>query len=161
MNTETFNTIFLGCKDRAMRFAWSITGSRQDAEDVVQDVYERLWRRRLLIRSLTLRSLIMTSVRNAAIDRTRSRPTLPLESNRPAEVQSSDTALLDELYRAISRLPEAQRTAVTMHDIEGMTINEISAETGASDASIRMALSRGRKTLRKHITKIINYGVEE
>ena len=71
MTSETFNTIFLGCKDRAMRFAWSITGNRQDAEDIVQDVYEKLWRRRLLIRDTGLPSLIMTSVRNAAIDRTR------------------------------------------------------------------------------------------
>ena len=67
MTTETFNTIFLSVKDRAMRFAWSITGSRSDAEDIVQDVYERLWQRRFLLRSNGFKSLIMTSVKNASI----------------------------------------------------------------------------------------------
>ncbi|MBQ8863961.1 MAG: RNA polymerase sigma factor [Rikenellaceae bacterium] len=161
MTSETFNTIFLGCKDRAMRFAWSITGNRQDAEDIVQDVYEKLWRRRLLIRDTGLPSLIMTSVRNAAIDRTRRLKPMPLEGSQESSAQNPDTALLDQLYRAISLLPEAQRNAVTLHDIEGMEIDEIAALTGVSTASVRMALSRGRNTLRNKLTKIINYGVEE
>ena len=86
---------------------------------------------------------------------------MPLEGTQESSAQNPDTALLDQLYRAISLLPEAQRNAVTLHDIEGMEIDEIAALTGVSTASVRMALSRGRNTLRNKLTKIINYGVEE
>ena len=161
MTTETFNTIVLSVKDRAMRFAWSITGSRSDAEDIVQDVYERLWQRRFLLRSNGFKSLIMTSVKNASIDRLRRQTPSPPELNTTVEADTGDSALLDELYRAISHLPESQRVAVTLHDIESLSIDEIATTTGNTPAAVRMALSRGRNTLRKHLTQIINYGVEE
>lgn len=160
MTTETFNNIFLEFKDRAMRKAWSIVGNRNDAEDIVQDVYEKLWRRRLLIRQAEFHGLLMTAVRNASIDLTRRRrPTTPPIDNSQSAPQS-DHALLDELFRAISQLPEVQQEIVTMHDIEGMTTQEIAHITGHSPEAIRMALHRARTTLKKKLTKIMSHGVE-
>ncbi len=164
MTAETFNNIFLEHKDRAMRWAWSILGNKEDAEDVVQDVYEKLWRRRLLIRQNGFKSLIMTTVHNTSIDLKRQRPTTTttIQENKTENTNdSSDTLLIDHIFQVISTLPEKQQIAVTLHDIEGLDTSEIALETGLSPEAIRMALSRGRTTLRDKISKIINYGINK
>ena len=88
MNSQDLNQEFLALKDSAYRYAASLLHDRVEAEDLVQDLYERLWRRRLLIRQSGFRQLVMTSTRNMAIDRLRHRQrighTLPLESAEPS-----------------------------------------------------------------------------
>ena len=55
MNSEQLNIEFLRVKDAAYRYAVALLRDRSEAEDLVQDLYERLWRRRLLLRrSVTL-----------------------------------------------------------------------------------------------------------
>ena len=73
MNSEQLNIEFLSVKDAAYRYAVALLRDRSEAEDLVQDLYERLWRRRLLLRRTGFRSLVMTSIRNASLDRLRER----------------------------------------------------------------------------------------
>ena len=62
MNSQDLNQEFLTLKDSAYRYAASLLRAPTEAEDVTQDLYERLWRRRLLIRRTGFRALVMTTV---------------------------------------------------------------------------------------------------
>lgn len=166
MNSQDLNQEFLTLKDSAYRYAASLLHDRQEAEDLVQDLYERLWRRRLFIRQSGFRQLVMTSTRNMAIDRLRHRQrigyTLPLESvDSPAE-PPADTPTAEELSRHISRiiasLPEREREVVHLREVEGMSFDEIAALTGSTPTAARMAASRGKAKLREELNKILDYG---
>ncbi|MBR5891853.1 MAG: hypothetical protein IKZ18_07450, partial [Bacteroidaceae bacterium] len=61
----------MNVKDAAYRYAVSLLHNPTEAEDLVQDLYEKLWRRRLLLRQSGFRSLALTSARNLALDRLR------------------------------------------------------------------------------------------
>ena len=73
MNSEELNIEFLKVKESAYRYAASLLRAPTEAEDVTQDLYERLWRRRLLVRRAGFRALVMTTVRNMCLDRLRGR----------------------------------------------------------------------------------------
>ena len=73
MKSEEFNTEFLKIKDSAFRYALSLLRDRHAAEDAAQDLYEKLWRRRLLIGRDRFPSLAMVSMRNICLDRFRRR----------------------------------------------------------------------------------------
>ncbi len=50
MTAQELDTEYIKVKDAAYRYAASLLHSREEAEDLVQDLYEKLWRRRLLVR---------------------------------------------------------------------------------------------------------------
>lgn len=166
MNSQDLNQEFLALKDSAYRYAASLLHDRVEAEDLVQDLYERLWRRRLLIRQSGFRQLVMTSTRNMAIDRLRHRQrighTLPLESAEPSAEPLSDAPSAEELSRHIGRiiasLPEREREVVHLREVEGMTFDEIATLTGTTPTAVRMAASRGKAKLREELNKILDYG---
>lgn len=73
MTAQELNTEFLEVKDAAYRYACSLLHNREEAEDLVQDLYEKLWRRRLLVRHKGFAQLVMTSTRNMSLDILRAR----------------------------------------------------------------------------------------
>ena len=162
MNSEELNIQFLEVKDSAYRYAVRLLHDTTEAEDVVHDLYERLWRRRLLIRRVGFRALVMTSVRNMSLDRLRrqqqNRHTAiedePLATERP-EVDNP-VAIVRMI---ISRLPEREREIIHLHDVEGMDYEDIAEVVGTSVMAARMACSRARQKVKEEFEKIMSYGV--
>lgn len=155
-------------RDTVYRLALNILGSSVEAEDVAQDIYERVWRARdaILARQWP-RAYVCRMTRNLAIDRLRStqRQTLSTcneslsASDLSTVIDIRDMAILTK--RAIGSLPERQRITIYMRDVEGYEIDEI-AEAMESDAqSVRMNLSRARKSVRDKVMEIISYGTRE
>jgi RNA polymerase sigma-70 factor (ECF subfamily) len=60
----------------------------------------------------------------------------------------------------ISTLPERQRLAIQMRDVEGYELEEIAEVLECDQTSVRMNLSRARKSIREQILKAMNYGTE-
>lgn len=163
MNSEQLNIEFLSVKDAAYRYAVALLHDRSEAEDAVQDLYERLWRRRLLLRRSGFRSLVMTAIRNAALDRLRER-----ERRRSAsidEVATESVELEDRrdevliIKQIIARLPEREREVIHLRDVEGMAFEDIAEVVGCSEVAARMAHSRARQKVKDEFSKIMNYGV--
>ena len=74
MAHRDFNDTYLAMQDRLYRLAAGIVGDRDEAGDVVQDTYERLWHRRTrVMEQRNPEGYIMASVRNLCLDRLRSR----------------------------------------------------------------------------------------
>lgn len=163
MNSEQLNIEFLSVKDAAYRYAVALLHDRSEAEDAVQDLYERLWRRRLLLRRSGFRSLVMTAIRNAALDRLRERERRRCESvdEAVAELVEMDERR-DEvalIKRIIARLPEREREVIHLRDVEGMAFEDIAQVVGCSEVAARMAHSRARQKVKDEFSKIMNYGV--
>ncbi len=136
-----------------LRFAINILRNEADAQEVVSQVSERLWRQReRLLSQGSATTFAMTAVRNGCYDHARYRqrhhneePTERLSNNEPS-IESRDTIELVRL--AISWLPERQREILHLKDIEGFSSGEIAKIFDIEENNVRMILSRARSALR-------------
>jgi len=161
MSREIYDNEVLPMRDRIYRFARSILGDASQAEDTVQDVMERLWRRRNeLGRYENIQAMVMTATRNAAIDAIRRRrETETLERLKAEESRTHEMSDMHQIVgKLIEKLPEAIRAVIHLRDIEGYEIEEIADIVKRDAATVRVYLSRARKTVKEELIKIMNYG---
>lgn len=140
----------------AARFAERLTGSPQQAEEVVQSAFLRLWQRaeRWEGRS-RFSTWFYRVVHNVAIDqRRRVRAVLePLEDSlpdpRPGAAEQLEQERRDARVRAaLAALPERQRSAIVLSHYEGRTQAEAAQILGISEGALESLLSRARAALR-------------
>ena len=162
MTSEELNIAFIELKDAAYRYAVALLGNRVEAEDAVQDLYEKLWRRRLLIRQKSFSALLMTSVRNICMDRLRDRERRRSElivEPPPAEPSSTDEDISAIIHRLIEQLPDKEREVIHLRDVEEWQFEDIATTMGISENAARMALSRARQKIKMELSKIMSYGL--
>lgn len=143
------------------RLACSILGQSDEAQDMMQDVAERVLRKKEGLQEVeNIDAFLTRSVRNACIDRLRRRKDttskIPEVPDEKSPEGWSDRQLV---HKALARLPEKQRLAVHLKDIEGYSGKEIARILETDEANVRTILSRGRRTLREIIVKEIGYGI--
>ena len=159
MDASEFKSRFLPCHRRMFLTALRLTRHRQDAEDIVQDAFTKLWElRHDTLADKNVEAYCTRIVHNLFIDRQR-RQHLHIsaqaadEFNLPdyhatgnkLEQQESENMVM----RLIGELPEQQRQIITLRDVEGLTYEEIAQQTGLTEVNIRVLLSRARKTIRE------------
>ena len=147
--------------DFMFRLACSILGRSDEAQDMMQDVAERILRRQEDLEDVrNMDSFLARAVRNACIDRIRRRrettPKIPDVSDDRSADRWSDRQLV---HKALARLPERQRLAVHLKDIEGYSNKELAGILETDETNVRTLLSRGRRALRDIIEKEIGYGI--
>ena len=164
MTAQELNTEFVEAKDAAYRYACSLLHNREEAEDLVQDLYEKLWRRRVLIRHKGFVPLVMTSTRNMCMDILRSRQKGWEETEKETaimweeEQEKEDTAAIVE--KLVERLPQKEREAFHLRVVEGLDYPVIAEIMGIAESAARMACSRGRNKIKEQLLKIMDYGLE-
>jgi RNA polymerase sigma-70 factor (ECF subfamily) len=162
MTQRDFNDIYLGLQQCIYRLAVGLTGNSSEAEDVVQDLYERLWHRRDRITGRdNPEGYILASARNLCLDRLRARrprveisPTTPDLGGRPDEGEMTEI-----VASLVAALPEKQRTVMRLRDVECMEIDQIASVMEIRETAVRMSLSRARGTVKEKLEKIIRYGL--
>lgn len=139
--------------------AFRLTGHAAEAEDLVQEVYLKLWTQRDRLPQMdSEEAYCVRMVRNVFLDRRRS-ARLPLSgesiAERPAVADddvAAHTELCDLAARArmlMDRLPEQQRTVMMLKDVDDCTYEEVAERTGLTPGNLRVVLSRARKTIRR------------
>ena len=136
------------------RYAGAIVGSR--ADDVTQDAFSKalLAMRRPDGADIELRPWLYRIVRNTALNDLRDRPQAAEElaetiagGQGPDEILEQREELAD-LMRRLGDLPESQRAAIVMRELEGLGHEEIAAALGVTGGAARQAIHRGRQALR-------------
>lgn len=164
--TATYSQLITEVRATLYRLALSVVANSVEAEDIVQDVCERAWRARdKVLSNEHPRAYICRMAHNLAIDRVRHRERERLFSVQEKTLSINgntivDTANITQLtQQLIATLPDKQRTAMHMRDVEGYEIEEIAEVMEIDSASVRMNLSRARKYIREELLKVMNYGV--
>lgn len=159
MTGQEFSTLYLPLGEGLYRVAYGLLASEADAEDALQDLFVKLWDRRDTLDYVhNPRAYCITMLRNLCLDRLRARSRAaeePLETEAAAE-DSADARTLDReqrarLVRAVEGLPKNQRAVVEMRLLQGLTYEEIAAETSLSPLSLRVLLARARKTIKSQL----------
>lgn len=169
MTPEQFIDKLLPLKDKLYRFANRLLNEPEDAEDVVQEVFLRLWDRKEDIDSYrSIEAMAMTIARNLSIDMLRasgkviqddSQEVLLIDNLTPYDL----TELKDTTSRVnalINHLPEQQRLILHLRDIEGYDFDEIAALLDLNLNVIRVNLSRARKKIKEQLIKVQQYELQ-
>ena len=158
MDQAEFAARLIPLKDKIFRFARAILSDVSEAEDVTQDVFEKLWKSRGSLDGCTnLEAFVMVSVRNLCYDRLRSRRTK--QEKLGMLRNETDNAAQELLRRAMETLPEKQRTIMHLRDIENYDIDRIAEIVGMEGPTVRVLLSRARKRVRERFKAIMDYGI--
>jgi RNA polymerase sigma-70 factor (ECF subfamily) len=142
--------------DRLYRAAWALTGAREDAEDLVQETYERvLRRRREIAREADALPYLLGVLRNTWVDtiRTRARrPTTPLELEAAARIEAPAAAsspveriAAREVFAAVAELPQEFRDVLAAVDVAGLSYAEAAQALDLPVGTVMSRLSRGRR----------------
>lgn len=169
MNQVQFLALTSPFKDKVFRLAKRLLVSKEEAEDATQEVLVKLWHKgESLIGFNSVEAFAMTITKNHCLDQLKSKRAQTIKivhdnytDNTPSlEKKIEDSDSLDWVEKIMNQLPEQQRLIVQMRDIEQYEFEEIAAIMQMNETAIRVALSRGRKTIREGMTKINGYGME-
>lgn len=171
MKKISFQTDVLPLKNELFRLALRITLNRAEAEDVVQETMIKVWKRREQWEQIdSIEAFCLTICRNLSLDKMRrmdnqaqtlemgSDPTDHSYSANPEEqaVQKDRVTLVRQL---ISQLPEKQRSAMQLRDIEGKSYKDIADIMNITEEQVKVNIFRARQTIKKEFKKHEEYGL--
>ena len=168
---RAFEQIVLQTERAVYNLALSIVKKKEDAEDVTQETYLRLWRAASELKlESSLKLYILRTARNLALDLIRKNSkrdeidTVILDAEGEFEIDIADDSpdsRPDESYlrkiekevvrRSIEELPSAAREIIVLRDIEGLSYTEIAEMLGLTEGTLKSKLFRARERLRKII----------
>ncbi|WP_461532766.1 RNA polymerase sigma factor [Sinomicrobium sp.] len=155
-------------KDKLFRLAKRLLTSTEEAEDALQEVLLKLWVNKSKITAYrSIEAFAVTATKNYCLDRLRSKQASNLQlvhtnytdesSSLQAQVEAKDSVSL--MHEIVQRLPEQQKMVLQLRDVEHYEFEEIGEMLEMNPASVRVALSRARKTVREELIKKHRYGV--
>lgn len=166
--TEFLHTV-LPFKDKVFRLAKRLLVSREEAEDATQEVLLKLWNNKSKMETYkNVEAFSMTMTKNFCLDKLKSKQAQNLkivhsnyqDHNVALQKQLETNDSLSHVERLIEGLPEQQKMVIQLRDIEQYEFHEIEEMLGIKAATIRVALSRARKTIREQLIKAHNYGIK-
>jgi RNA polymerase sigma-70 factor, ECF subfamily len=141
--------------DRLYRAAWAICGSREQAEDLVQDTFLRVLGRRRLLHSENDVGYLLRTLRNTYLDQRRSemrRPQVEPLDEKLAVSEDGATALeARAVYGAIAALPAGCRDALVAVDVLGLSYREAARALRTREAALTSRLYRGREQVARRL----------
>ncbi len=163
-------------RDLVFNQAYFFTGSIEDAEDITQEVFIRLWNNFKKIKPIAARSWALRVTKNLCIDHIRKKKahisttiinnesvdileTMPDTNRNPEEVILCNE-IKENVHGLLALLPENLRNVVIMRDIQGLEYKLIAEIMEIPLNSIKVYLHRGRKLLAKYLMQDVRKIVE-
>lgn len=169
MNQTEFVQIIQPFKDKMFRLAKRLLISAEEAEDATQEVLVKLWNKKEVIQEIkSIEAMAMTITKNYCLDQLKSKRASNLkivhsnykDSESSVYQKTEDKDTWSWVENLINDLPQNQRLIIQMRDIEAYEFEEIAEILQLNEATIRVTLSRARKTIREKMTNTHNYGIK-
>ena len=169
MNEIEYLKIITPFKDKIFRIARRLLVSVEEAEDATQEVLLKLWNHRQKFKDYkSPEAFAMTMTKNWCFDRLKSKQAQNLKivhnnyEDHSKSLQKS-IEVNDSLHWVkihMESLPANQKLILQLRDIEQYEFNEIAKVLDMTETTIRVTLSRARKSIREKLTKTHNYGTK-
>lgn len=170
MDLEAFENRVLPSKNKLFRFALRFLGNEEEAKDIVQEVFIRVWNGREKMEQVqNWEAWCMRITRNLSLDHIRlkkGKNTQALESgfelhhNGLTPHESTEIGeSMKKISQMIAALPEKQRQVIHLRDVEGYSYQEICEILEIDMNQVKVNLFRARNAVREKMTKIDAYGL--
>lgn len=156
MNSQEYNECVDLYSDGIFRFIVKNLRDEFEAENIVQNTFEKLWIKRDDVLMATAKSYLFKVAYNNMIDVIRkNKRNTSLEAAGHIEAESTPYSDLTEwVHKAVAQLPEKQKTAITLRDFEGYDYKSIGEITGMSESQVKVNIFRARKYIKTFIGKL-------
>ena len=164
MDAREFKQQFMPHYKLLYRVAYHLTGNAQDAEDLLQDTYLKLWQKRDDLPDEAMKeAYLVTMMKNLFVDQRRHKR---IDASEDIEAHASppDERSLDEqigsrdevqqMEGLICELPERDGKIIRMHLMEDRSYEEIESDTGLSQGNIRIIVMRAKKKFKQQFQNI-------
>jgi RNA polymerase sigma factor (sigma-70 family) len=158
MTVQEYNISVDEFADAIFRFAYKLTQSKVDADDLVQISFEKLWRAHENVDFAKVKSWLFTTSYRSFIDSKR-RMRLDLIESFPDEAgeeRNTDFELKEILDKALSMIPEVQKSCILLRDYEGYAYDEIGEILQLSEAQVKVYIFRARTKMKQILTEKFN-----
>lgn len=163
MELQEFKIKVLPLRSKLLHYAERQTGNEEDAEDIVQEVLLRLWKRRAELEHCeNIEAFSTTLVRHLYIDQWRKRRQEKRDAGEESGIEYATPERLLEIkdsvrliQEIIATLPTLQQSVIRMKDVEGYETEEIAEIIGCQTEAVRSNLSRARRKLRDIYLQVI------
>jgi len=159
MTAEDYNDCVKLYADGLYRFMLKSTRRVEDARDLVQSSFEKLWEHRTEVHALKSKSYLFTIGYHKMIDLNKKNSRMEFRETLPDAVAASPVysqRLKEVLEKALARLNEKQRSLVLLKDYEGYSYEEIAEITGLNTTQVKVTLHRARLQLKEWLVSVEN-----
>jgi RNA polymerase sigma factor (sigma-70 family) len=159
MTEKEYNECVNLYADNVYRFIVKNLRHEEDARDVVQTAFEKLWRNREEVDGTKSKSYLFTVAYNQMIDHLRKVKRVYLKEEFKEETRVHDKHIDNAravLNEALARLSETQRSLVMLKDYEGYSYEEIGKIMNLNESQVKVYLHRARLQLKEYIVKVEN-----
>jgi RNA polymerase sigma-70 factor (ECF subfamily) len=168
-DVSAFEALYQRYWTRLYSFCFRYVQSAEEAEDVVQDVFFRIWRARDAWRVVgKLDSYLYLAVRNGAFDRLQHAAVVQRwrqgVAADPELAETRVTSGLEQAFqaadveaaveRALAEMPEKRRAVCVLRWTDGLSYAEIAARLGIAEKTVETQIARGLKFLRERVTEL-------
>ncbi len=155
MTDKAYNECVDNFADGVYRFIVKNIRHTEDAQDIVQSAFEKLWVNRAQVLPEKAKSYLFTVAYHQMIDHIRKSNKMPLsdEASIPHQpVNQAQTELKELLMRAVNELNPIQKSIVLLKDYEGYSYREIGEIMNLSDSQVKVYLHRARIILKNKLS---------
>lgn len=146
--------------DNVYRFILKSIRHNEDAQDVVQSAFEKLWINRAQVETPKAKAYLFTIAYHQMIDNLRKVKRMHYKEELPEAAAGTalqpQRHLKKQLEEALATLNETQRTLVMLKDYEGYSYEEIGEITNLNISQVKVYLHRARMTLRNYLVRLEN-----
>ena len=161
MNADVFKQIFLPYHQKMYRIAYRMVENQPDAEDIVQEAYIKLWKKRNEIAHIeNTESFAVAVLKNTCLDFLRKmKPEIVDLSVLNQEFSLSENEIenkekLQHIETIVKQLPERQQQIIYLKHYQDLSTKEIEKITGLKTENIKTILWRTRKTIKEQVEKL-------
>jgi RNA polymerase sigma-70 factor (ECF subfamily) len=157
MTLEEYNKSVDLYSDGVFRFILKNIKDEDEAKDVVQDTYEKLWIKSSDVNFSKVKSYLFSAAYHTMIDKIRKNKRITSMGEYGDNIGTYTghyNGLSEVLNEALDKLPEIQKSVILLRDYEGYPYNEIADITNLTESQVKVYIYRGRLALKKYIGKI-------
>ena len=168
MTQVEFLDVVMPFKDKLYRLAKRLLVSTEEAEDATQEVLMKLWSKHDdMHKYRNVEAFAMTMTKNFCLDRLKSKQASNLklvhsnyaEKGRGLQAQIEAQDSRSWVERIMEELPEQQKLVMQLRDVEEYEYDEIAELLDMNPNTVRVSLSRARKTVREKLMQKHSYGI--
>jgi RNA polymerase sigma factor (sigma-70 family) len=157
MTKAEYNTCVEQFSDGLFRFCLKYLKDSFEAENVVQNTFEKLWKRRKDVELKTAKAFMFRIAYNNSIDLLRKRGrSVQLEDHAENSHFHHEqyTGIREVIDKEVEKLPEKQKAVIMLRDYEGYDYRSIGKITGLTEAQVKINIFRARKFLKEQLKEL-------